>query len=293
VLSYSSWRRTWIVIGSVVSTSSVLAAPAMAARSLGSRVLRQGMSGHDVRVLQGYLTLAGFKTPIDGSFGPITFSNVKRFERKYHLHVDGVVTRTIARDLRLAATVAKAQAVAPAAPAPLSTSATPTATPTATPAAVSGTGGATINEVPAPGDTSSPVGTGTLNPDGTASPPANAPTAIQLIFAAGNKIASAPYVYGGGHASFTDTGYDCSGSVSYALHGGGMLSSPLDSTQFETWGNPGPGHWITIYSNSGHVYMTIAGLRYDTAAQGDTGGSRWTDQSRSSSGYVVTHPPGW
>jgi peptidoglycan hydrolase-like protein with peptidoglycan-binding domain len=138
-----------------------------------------------------------------------------------------------------------------------------------------------------------PVGRGHLNSDGTASPPANAPTTIKKLFAAANKIANKPYVYGGGHATWNDSGYDCSGSLSYALHGAGLLSTPLDSTEFESWGRSGRGHWISIWSNSGHTYMYVAGLRYDTSAQSSTGGSRWTTQSRSNSGFVETHPTGW
>jgi peptidoglycan hydrolase-like protein with peptidoglycan-binding domain len=138
-----------------------------------------------------------------------------------------------------------------------------------------------------------PVGRGHLNSNGTASPPANAPTTIKKLFAAANRIANKPYVYGGGHATWNDSGYDCSGSLSYALHGAGLLSAPMDSTEFESWGRSGPGHWISIWSNSGHTYMYVAGLRYDTSAQSSTGGSRWTTQSRSNGGFVETHPTGW
>jgi len=93
-------------------------------------------------------------------------------------------------------------------------------------------------------------------------------------------------------ASFHADGYDCSGSVSYALHGGGLLSSPEDSGTLESYGRSGPGTWITIWANSGHVYMYVAGLRFDTGAQGSTGGSRWTTQGRSNGGYVERHPSG-
>lgn len=114
---------------------------------------------------------------------------------------------------------------------------------------------------------------------------------VQRVIAAGNAIAGTPYVYGGGHGSFQSSGYDCSGSVSYALHGGGLLDSPLDSTGLMSYGLPGPGKHITIYANSGHAYMTIDGRRYDTSARSETG-SRWTSTQRSSSGYVVRHPRG-
>jgi hypothetical protein len=111
------------------------------------------------------------------------------------------------------------------------------------------------------------------------------------VIAAGEEIATRPYVYGGGHGSFQSAGYDCSGSVSYALHGGGLLSSPMDSTGFESYGEPGPGRHITIYANSGHVYMVVDGRRFDTVAQQE-GGSRWSGSATSSSGYVVRHPAG-
>jgi hypothetical protein len=109
--------------------------------------------------------------------------------------------------------------------------------------------------------------------------------------AAGNRIARYPYRYGGGHRSFHDSGYDCSGSVSYVLHAMGRLSSPLDSTALMSYGAAGPGRWVTIYANSGHTYMTINGRRFDTSAQWQ-GGSRWSLFDRSSAGYVVRHPPG-
>ena len=115
---------------------------------------------------------------------------------------------------------------------------------------------------------------------------------VQQVVAAANAIAGRPYVYGGGHGSFDSAGYDCSGSVSYALHGGGLLSSPLDSSAFMSYGAPGPGQHITIYANPGHVYMTIDGRRFDTSARSETG-SRWTGTSRSAGGYVVRHPPGY
>jgi hypothetical protein len=114
---------------------------------------------------------------------------------------------------------------------------------------------------------------------------------INRVIAAANRIARAPYVYGGGHRSFTDTGYDCSGSVSYALHGGGLLSTPLDSTAFMRWGEPGPGRHITVYANRGHVYMVIDGRRFDTSARYQTG-SRWTSRPRSSAGFTARHPAG-
>jgi peptidoglycan hydrolase-like protein with peptidoglycan-binding domain len=115
---------------------------------------------------------------------------------------------------------------------------------------------------------------------------------LKAVIQAANRIASHPYKYGGGHGSFHDSGYDCSGSVSYALHGGGLLRSPLDSGDFMRYGAPGRGRYITIYANPGHVYMVVNGRRYDTSARFETGGSRWTNTMRSSEGYVVRHPRG-
>ncbi|MBN1528249.1 MAG: peptidoglycan-binding protein [Thermoleophilaceae bacterium] len=115
---------------------------------------------------------------------------------------------------------------------------------------------------------------------------------VARVVAAANAIAGKPYVYGGGHGSFESAGYDCSGSVSYALHGGGLLSSPIDSTGFMSYGAPGPGRRITIYANPGHVYMVIDGRRFDTSARSETG-SRWTGTGRSGSGYTVRHPVGY
>jgi hypothetical protein len=114
---------------------------------------------------------------------------------------------------------------------------------------------------------------------------------VQAIIAAGNRIATLPYVYGGGHGSWEDTGYDCSGSVSYALHGAGLLSASMPSGDFEGWGAAGPGSWVTIYANGGHMYMVVAGLRFDTSGQRGSG-TRWQADLRSNAGFVVRHPVG-
>ncbi len=120
---------------------------------------------------------------------------------------------------------------------------------------------------------------------------AGPPAAIARAIAAANRIASLPYRYGGGHGSFADRAYDCSGSVSYVLHAAGALRSPLDSGRLMSWGSPGPGRFITVYANPGHTYMTIRGRRFDTSGRPDAG-SRWSGARRSPSGYVVRHPPG-
>ncbi len=114
---------------------------------------------------------------------------------------------------------------------------------------------------------------------------------VARVIAAGNEIATRPYVYGGGHGSFQSSGYDCSGSVSYALHGGGLLSSPEDSSALESYGAPGPGSHITIYANSEHAFMVVDGKRFDTIAQQESG-SRWSSSTGSTGGYVVRHPTG-
>ena len=117
------------------------------------------------------------------------------------------------------------------------------------------------------------------------------PIRVRRIIAAGNRIASKPYRYGGGHGQWEDSGYDCSGSVSYALHGAGYLSSPLTSGGFMSWGSPGRGRWVTIYAAPGHVYMVVNGRRFDTSGRYENG-TRWQPSDRSIAGYAVRHPPG-
>lgn len=138
--------------------------------------------------------------------------------------------------------------------------------------------------------TVAPPALATLLDDGTVSPPAGAPAEIAAVIAAGNRIASLPYRWGGGHASWEDTGYDCSGSVGYALHGGGLLDASATSGDLMTYGEPGPGRWITIYANPDHVYMVVGGLRFDTSGARP---SRWQAAPRSGTGYAVRHPAGF
>jgi len=219
---------------------------------LGQRTLRRGAHGHDVRVLQAYLSKAGFATPVVGTFGPLTESNVRAFERAQGLRADGIVSRADATVLRK---VVAGVVTPPAAPGP-----------------------------PPP-----PPAFATLRADGTAAAPASAPAAVRAAIAAANQIASTPYLWGGGHARWDDKGYDCSGSVGFALHGAGLLDASEDSTGFESYGEPGPGRWITLYANADHVYAVIAGLRYDTSGASP---SRWQAAMRTGAGFVVRHPAG-
>jgi len=129
--------------------------------------------------------------------------------------------------------------------------------------------------------------------NGVALPPLEAPPEIRAIIEAGNTIARTPYKWGGGHGKWQDNGYDCSGSVSYALAAAGLLAGPLASGPLMSWGKPGKGKWMTIYTNPGHVFMVVAGVRFDTSAanRGKTG-SRFTNEMRPTGGYVARHWPG-
>ncbi len=127
--------------------------------------------------------------------------------------------------------------------------------------------------------------------NGIALPPIEAPQAVRQIIEAGNSIARSPYLWGGGHGKWLDKGYDCSGSVSYALASAGLLNAPLDSGRLMGWGKPGPGKWVTIYTNPGHVFLVVAGVRFDTSGTRSTG-SRWQKSMRAGGGFVARHPPG-
>lgn len=149
-----------------------------------------------------------------------------------------------------------------------------------------GTGVGSIPPAPIPGAVAK------ISADGrTAVPPAAAPESVKQAILAANRITRKPYRYGGGHRSFRSNGYDCSGSVSFALHGGGLLDSPLDSRAFRRWGDSGRGQWITVYTNPGHAFAVIAGLRFDTSGPGESG-PRWRSGARSSRGYAARHPEG-
>jgi peptidoglycan hydrolase-like protein with peptidoglycan-binding domain len=227
---------------------------------LGDRIpLRKGMSGHDVKILQDYLKRAGFGTSIDGEYGTATVKSVKQFEADQQVAIDGV---TDAADIDLLRSLVDGDDAS-------------TATGSTSPAPAALTPGSKA----------------TVGSDGLAVAPADAPDQVKQIIAAGNEIAKTPYHYGGGHGKWQDSGYDCSGSVSYALHGAGLLDSALTSGDLAGWGEKGPGQWVTIYANSGHVYMVVAGLRFDTSGR-SAAGTRWQTASRSAGGYTVVHPPG-
>ena len=169
------------------------------------------------------------------------------------------------------------------------------------------TGGATYAPPPPPPPDPSTVPLGqpqpivpgvqaVLLPDGTAAAPADAPPQVQNAIWAANTIQTLPYKYGGGHKSFISRrGYDCSGTVSFALDAAGLLKRPLDSSSFMRWGAKGPGQWFTIYTNPGHAYVVIAGLRLDTSSAGAGGGKgpRWRAKGRPSAGYKIRHPRGF
>ncbi len=127
--------------------------------------------------------------------------------------------------------------------------------------------------------------------DGTAVAPEDAPEPVKRVIQAGNAIAKFPYKWGGGHGAWRDNGYDCSGSVSFALAGAGLLKAPMTSGAFVNWGDEGPGEWITIYANNGHIFMVVAGLRFDTSGRGRAG-TRWQPNPRGAGGFAVRHVPG-
>jgi peptidoglycan hydrolase-like protein with peptidoglycan-binding domain len=227
----------------------------MSAEALGAgyatRTLSVGSSGSDVRALQRYLDAAGYDTSADGQFGPATRRSVMRFESAEERRVNGRASRAEQRIVRARASAA---------------------------------GGEEEPSV-------APTEEAYIGSDGLAVAPASAPDEVKAIIAAGNAIATKPYKYGGGHNRWNDTGYDCSGSVSYVLHAAGLLTRALDSTGLMSYGEPGRGTWVTIRSNPDHAYMIVAGLRFDTSALRQTG-NRWSERMRSATGYRGRHPEG-
>lgn len=166
--------------------------------------------------------------------------------------------------------------------------------------ALAETGGAGVPPPPPPAPGSGGAGSGTIpgakaqiSPDGRiAIPPASAPDQVKAAVYAANQITNKPYRYGGGHRSFRDSGYDCSGSVSFALRGGNFVKRPLHSRAFMSWGEAGPGQWITVLTNPGHAFVIIAGLRFDTSGPGERG-PRWRKGGRSARAYTARHPDGF
>jgi hypothetical protein len=163
-------------------------------------------------------------------------------------------------------------------------------------AARGGVSAVTPEPIPEPPPAQAPTATGSRFSalvGGRAVAPLSAPPVVKQVIAAANRIRTTPYIWGGGHRSWNSRGYDCSGAVSYALHGGALLSSPLVSGSFMGWGAPGPGRWITIYANGSHVYAVIAGLRWDTSGNARGTGPRWHKAPAYPKGFVVRHPVGY
>jgi peptidoglycan hydrolase-like protein with peptidoglycan-binding domain len=245
---------------------------------LGQRTLQQGMRGSDVRALQRELSTTGYPTAVDGSFGAATRRSVEYFQQDNGIRANGVVTYQESLVLRELVAIVRVGG---------HNRGLGNGTVAAPPAPPTGPGGAS--------------GTATITSNGTAMAPANAPNQVQQVIAAANQIIGTPYVWGGGHGSWQSDGYDCSGAVSFALHGGGLLSSPEDSTALESYGDPGPGRWITIYADAAHAFMVVAGRAFDTADYGGPNipagsGPRWrsnpTGNLADGGEYIVRHPPG-
>jgi cell wall-associated NlpC family hydrolase len=198
----------------------------------------------------------------------------------------------VSRQITLRVSIAAACLLAPVAATPAFAEPTPPS---------AGGGGATFQPPPPPPEKATLV-------DGRVIAPASAPPRIQDVIDAANRLIEKPYIYGGGHKPYKvsaasalvklDRGYDCSGSVSFALHGGGFLRSPLPSGPLMKWGQAGPGTWITVYSSPSHAYIVIAGLRFDTSmhdrnAPGPRTGPRWSRTLRRSKAFVARHPRGY
>lgn len=240
-------------------------APGTADAKFGDKTLKIGDRGRDVKIAQKYLTRTGIRTRADGVYGRSTARKVKRFERRAKRRVNGKLSPADARALKRAVRRAKRRRSG-------------------------SSGGAAAGE-----SYSGPTVDGdkaVLSSDGrTAIAPASAPQPVKDAIAAANRITRKPYRYGGGHARWEDSGYDCSGAVSYALHGGDLLDRPLNSSGFMRWGRSGKGRWITVYTHSGHAYVIIAGLRFDTSGPGEKG-PRWREETRSTRGFTARHPAG-
>jgi hypothetical protein len=238
--------------------ASGLLLPAAANADFGDRSLREGSRGSDVRVLQGFLTRVGLKTTVDGQFGPRTARRVRSWERHSEIRVNGRVSRGNARKLRRQVEQ-----------------------------------GIRVYESAPPETMAAPAGEkATLGSDGLAVAPASAPQQVKDAIAAANRIVGKPYKYGGGHGQWEDSGYDCSGAMSYALHGAGLVNRARTSGDYMSWGRAGKGAWITVYAHSGHGFLVIAGLRFDTGWNNAGKGPRWSDDMRPTGEYTIRHPSG-
>ncbi|MEA2298603.1 MAG: hypothetical protein QOF77_1539 [Solirubrobacteraceae bacterium] len=314
-------RRAPAARGPTAAVLVMLGLAAALAPGAGARSLRRHDKGPTVAHLQRLLHLQP-----DGLFGAGTAAAVKVFQRHHHLTADGRVGAATWSMLRR---VAARRAPRPArraggrATRRLARAGLPGRAPVAAVRLLQRRLGLTLDGVFGPGTAAAvrrfQAGHG-LSADGVVGAatwaalgvpgrhsvlhPAGAPAAsggggglpLRIVWAIGaaNRIAGLPYVYGGGHGSFATFaagGLDCSGSVSYVLHAARALDVPMDSSQMESYGLPGPGRWITVYANPGHAFMTINGRRFDTSGQSVTG-SRWQPDARSADGYVVRHPPG-
>ena len=218
-----------------------------------------------MRALQRYLDRTGYETDVDGEFGRGTRTSVMSFEWAE----TGRGTRLSRGEQRLRKRAAGTDS---------------------TETDASGEGGAGYEEGAPPGHRGARRG-GLHRRRRSGRPPASAPQEVKDIIAAGNKIARKPYKYGGGHGRWRDSGYDCSGSISYVLHAAGLLDAPLASGGFTSWGERGRGEWLTVRANAGHAYLIVAGLRFDTSARKVTG-NRWSEEMRSARGYAGRHPEG-
>jgi len=243
-------------MAATVKTAGTLTKPSTA-KQLGWRLLRAGLHGNDVTILQGYLTIAGYPTSVDGQYGPETAASVAAFKSAHSMTpANGVAGPAFVKALESAIQAYESDV---------------------------------------------PTGKATINPDGTATAPASAPAVVQSVIAAANSIINTSYCVGGGHGQWKSSCYDCSGSASFALHGGGLLSSSEDSSGLMSYGQPGPGRWISIYSDPSHAFIVVAGIAFDTADYGGPNipagtGPRWRSNPLGNladgGDYVVRHPPG-